>query len=124
MDFENNHQIVIDNDCYYFDIERIFQLLNYSESHKTMEREITDTYKQEEDEDGISHMNAIGKTVREISGQGNTNMDNIKYDLIKTFILKLIDSDIPSDFSKPLSFSMELCINTLIEEKILIKKNY
>ena len=124
MDFTNNNQLVINNKRYYFDVERISKFINHSDTHKIMEREIIDSYEQEEDDDGVSHMNAVGKTVREVSAQGNTNMDNIKYDLIKMFIIKLIDSDLTNDFDKPLPFGMVLCINTLIKEKILIEENY
>ena len=124
MDFDKNTQLIFNNKRYYFDVERISKFINHSDTHKIMEREIIDSYEQEEDDEGVSHMNAVGKTVREVSTQGNTNMDNIKYDLIKMFITKLIDSDISNDFEETLPFGIVLCIDKLIKEKILIEEKY
>lgn len=108
---------------YYIDIERVANFANHSDTHKLVEREIVDNYEKQKASDGTSHLDNISKTVREISSQGNTNMDNIKYDLLKLFISQLIaygtyDTEEDDD---TIPFGIALCMNTLIKEKILIE---
>ena len=110
---------------YYLDLNKIFNFINYSETHKTIEREIIDSYEENEESNEQTRLNNVGKTIREVTTSGNTNMDNIKYDLLKNIINQVItcgcyeypelstNEDVPT--------GVAICLNTLIKEKMLIE---
>lgn len=111
---------------YYIDINRVASFANHSDTHKLVEREIVDNYECKHNGDGTSRLDNTTKTVREVSSQGNTNMDNIKYDLLKLFITQLIgyglfDDNDEEGTEESIPFGIALCMNTLIKEKILIE---
>ena len=97
---------------YVFDINKISEFVNYSDKNTSKEIEILDNY------EGAK---VINKTVRELTTPANAQIDNIKYDLIKTFISVILgytDVDVAED---ELPFGVAICFNTLINEKFLVK---
>lgn len=109
--------IKIDGTEYVFDIDKIVDFFNYSDKTSSKETEILDNY-----EFTGEGMNKTSKSIRELTTAGNMQTDNIKYDLIKTFIFRLTDYDDAGryvDNIEDLPFGAKLCFNTLINEGFL-----
>lgn len=106
--------IEIDNKYYIFDLERICDFVSISNKMETKEKEILDDYK-----DGI----LSGKTIRELTTQGNAQIDNIRYDLIKTFILEIITYDNVVTNLYDMPFGLQISWNTLLHNGILKEIN-
>ena len=99
---------------YYFDVEKICQYINYSDKTDVKELEILDTY-----EEGKN----VGKTVRELTTPGNAQIDNIKYDLIKTLLIQIITYEGEVVALEDIPFGTKLAFNTLIQEGFLVEVN-
>lgn len=102
--------ITIDDTIYIFDIEAIYDFVNYSDRVETKEKEIIDSYEGSK---------VVGKTIRELTAPGNAAIDNIKYDLVKTFLIQVItyEGDVITLADVP--FGTKLAINTLIANGFL-----
>ncbi len=98
---------------YVIDLKRVFELCFSSENADKREQEITDGY---EIEHGTNNLIPMTKMVREIKSKNNGNYDNLRYDLVKTMILVLFNSK-----NEILSFGEDLCMKTLINEKIIVE---
>ena len=97
---------------YAFDVNKISEYVNYSDNNKSVEKEILDSY-----EGGKN----ISKTIRELSIPGNQQIDNIKYDLVKTFIIQVLTFDENVRDFDELPFGTKLAINTLIMGGFLVE---
>ena len=101
----------------YFDLNKICEFIQYSENHKIKETEIIDTIDNSlEQSDG----ERILKTVRDTIMASNQQVDNIRYDLVKTLLLTIIESNV--DFSNEedkFTIGEQLAINTLVKNKML-----
>lgn len=98
--------IFIGDKCYTFDIDKISEAVIYSDKTESKEQEILDTY-----ENG----KVVGKTIRELKTPGNSQIDNIKYDLIKTFIIQVIAyEEVEITDLDDLPFGTKIAMNTLI----------
>lgn len=127
-----NRSVFIDGREYYFNLKRIWEIL-FSTGDKTeKEKEIVNTYDQGE---GDEDLKLSSKIVRELTSPTATQYETIKYDLLKTFIIQLItfsdktkienvDIEIPIVNIDFLPLGTRMVFNTLIEEQILIKKEY
>lgn len=98
------------NGEYIFNIDKISEFVNYSDKSTSKETEIIDNYEG---------ARIIGKTIRELKTPGNAQIDNIKYDLIKTLISTIISYDIGDGDNLPIG--IQICVNTLIKEGFLVK---
>jgi hypothetical protein len=68
---------------YYLDVKAILNFISYSDTH-SKEIEIIDKYEKDENK----NFNTAEKTIKEITTSGDSNMDNISYDLVrKNFIM-------------------------------------
>lgn len=105
---------------YYLDIKAILNFINYSDTHSNKETEIIDRYEKDENK----NLSSAEKTIREITSYGNTNMDNISYDLIKILIGQVLSWGYDSELSEmeTIPFGLKIAINTLTKEKLLIEK--
>lgn len=105
---------------YYLDIKAILNFINYSDTHSNKETEIIDRYEKDENK----NLSSAEKTIREITSYGNTNMDNISYDLIKILIGQVLSWGYDSEISEmeAIPFGLKIAINTLIKEKLLLEK--
>lgn len=97
---------------YAFDVDKICAYVNYSDNSQTVEKEILDSY-----EGGKN----ISKTIRELTGPGNQQIDNIKYDLIKTFIIQVLTFDENVNDFEDVPFGTKLAINSLIMGGFLVE---
>jgi hypothetical protein len=107
---------------YYLDVKAILNFINYSDTHNNKETEIVDRYEKDENK----NFNAAEKTIREITSYGNTNMDNISYDLIKILLGQILswgyDQEQIEQDSQTLPFGLKVAFNTLLKEKLLLEK--
>lgn len=104
---------------YYLDVKAILEFINYSGSHSNKETEIIDRYEKDENK----NLNAAEKTIREITSYGDTNIDNISYDLIKILIAQVLSwgYEVEQE-TQYLPFGLKIAMNTLLKEKLLLKK--
>lgn len=100
-----------------FNIEKIKDICFISASQKSGEREITEVYGGEDRDD----MEITSKIIREIKSQGDNQTDMIMYDLVKLFIVRLLENGevVRDDF--PMDFSTSLALNTMIRWNLLIE---
>ena len=110
-----DYYITVDGKSYAFDLKAIEKFCLKSSGEKDVENEITETY--ERDDDGLA---ISGKIVREIKTNGNPQNDMIIYDIIKLFIIRLLDN--ASTMGElQVDFSTSLALNTLIKWKLLVE---
>lgn len=101
----------------YFDLAKICEFIEHSDKHKVKETEIIDTIDNSQEQVPGER---ILKTVRENIVQSNQQIDNIRYDLIKTLMLIITESQINSDDENAqFNIGEQLAINTLIKNKML-----
>lgn len=104
---------------YVFDMGKICQFVIYSDKTSSKEHEVLDNY---EINDG-NKIELVSKSVRELNGRGNEQIDNIKYDFIKMFIdLILTYNEYPRQLDE-LPFGVKIAFETLINEEFLIPIN-
>lgn len=129
----DNNSVIIDGREYYFSLKKICEFISYRTEKTEKEKEVVDSY---DFDDVTENVKLSSKIVREVTTPNDTQFDNIKYDLIKTFIIQIITySDkakvhLPDDddFELPvinidyMPVGTRIVFNTLVEEGILIKK--
>lgn len=105
---------------YYLDIKAILNFINYSDTHSNKETEIVDRYEKDENK----NLSSAEKTIREITSYGNTNMDNISYDLVKILLGQVLSWGYETEQieTETIPFGLKIAINTLLKEKLLIEK--
>lgn len=102
---------------YAFDFNKIMEFVDFSRDMTSTEREILDTY---DISDGInSGGKVVTKTIRELVSPSNFQMDSIRYDLVKTFIIEILSFE--GDFEREATDGLKIAINTLINEKLLVE---
>lgn len=101
----------------YFDLEEICKFVTYSDKNKTTETETITNY----DIDEFSKYTVNNKSISEKTIPSNMQIDTIRYDLVKTLMLKLIDEEIFKNEmeEQTFSFGAQLAITTLKEFKML-----
>jgi hypothetical protein len=106
---------------YYLDVKAILNFISYSDTH-SKEIEIIDKYEKDENK----NFNTAEKTIKEITTSGDSNMDNISYDLVKILVGQILswgyDVDPTEQDNQNLPFGLKVAFNTLIKEKLLLKK--
>ena len=118
--------ISIQDKKYCLDINRISDFVNYSDSHLAKESEIIDTYGINNDAVTTNYkgIDVVSKSIREVTTQGNVQLDNIRYDLIKTLITQIMGFDYDENkYKNEIPFGLEIALNTLIKEGFLIEIN-
>lgn len=103
---------------YIFDIKKIVEFVNYSDKNQIKEQEITDV--MEIGDDGGFEITS--KAIRETTSAGNPQIDNIKYDLVKNFILQVISFEEYDGNNLP--FGLTIVMDTLIYEGFLKEVKY
>lgn len=126
---------MIDGTEYYFNLKKIFEFISYRTDKTEKQKEVVDSYDRSEEDEGEIKLSS--KIVREITSPNESQYDNIKYDLVKTFIIQLITFDekttIPTgEDDKSIELPIinvnfmplgtRIVFNTLVEEGLLIKK--
>lgn len=111
----------IDDKVYYLNLDALFALISETPNNEKMiNTTITQFYGEDE-----SNANQ-GKEIVETKSSLNETMNNVRYDFIKYIISCLLSNGLNNDGSQfmimhlgELSFGQTLCLNTLIEYKIL-----
>ena len=126
MKSNSDSLVIIGNKKYAFDLSKIKDFCLMSDKEKGGEVEIMEVHEPNE----RGNLTLSSKTVHEVKGSGNPQNDTIMYDLIKVFIVTLLNSEI--DVNSPektvishMDFATRLAFNTLIEMGFLyeIKEN-
>lgn len=103
---------------YAFDLDAIKKACLVSADQNGKETEVTEAYETDEE----NKLTLSSKIVRDIKSTGNPQNDMIIYDVVKLFIIRLIDnSSLESEFE--MDFSTALAINTLIKWGMLVEIN-
>ena len=108
-------------------LQEICKFIEYSDNNKIKETEIivnTDSSLDILNSEGVNQT-ISNKSVRDTTISANSQIDNIRYDLIKTLILKLLDDEsyIKDEKDGQTYFSMgtQIALNTLIEHNMIKK---
>lgn len=102
---------------YAFDLDEIKKFCLISSDQSGREKEITEAYEFNEE---TSQLTLTSKIDREVKGTGNPQNDMIIYDIVKLFIMALLDNQaITEEFV--MDFSTSLAINTLIKWNMLVE---
>jgi len=112
-DSKLNENLVMDLDS----IKR-FVFEEDSNTSKTHDNEITETYA--EDEEG--KMTLLNRVIHEVKGSDFSNKESIRYDLIKTFLSMLDAMEINNDIT-PMSFGQRIVLNTMINYGLIKEIN-
>lgn len=103
---------------YAIDLIKLEEACLISDNQKNNEKEITEAY--ERDSDGNITMSS--RIIREVKTAGNSQNDMIIYDLIKLFVIRLMENTLLEHEFEP-DFSTSLAFNTLINWGILKEIN-
>lgn len=110
-------EIKINGSEYYFNINKVCDFFDTA-GKNDKEKEIVDNYEQ--DDEGSLQLST--KIIREFSSPNSSQFDNIKYDLLKTFIIQIITyASTEVDIDK-MPLGTRLAFNTMVEEGFLVKK--
>ena len=102
---------------YAFDMNKIKDICVESSNDEDAENEITTTF--EKDDNG--NLEISGKLIREIKSGSNAQNGMIIYDVIKLFIIRIMDNTEIMEEHSEVDFSTSLALNTLINCGILIE---
>lgn len=112
---------VIGNKKYAFDLEKIKNFCLTSDKEKGGEVEVMEVH--EPNSTGVLEL--ASKTVHEVKGTGNPQNDTIMYDLIKSFVVTLLSTEIKgykeAEVMSSMDFSTRLSFNTMINMGFLIE---
>lgn len=86
---KNELEFNLDGRNYYFDLKQacLFVTDGKEGGNGRVEREILNNYEIEDPDEGLT---ISSKSVREVTGPSDGTMDNIRYDLLKLFIIQII----------------------------------
>ena len=123
---DNNHLLTIGNKIYAFDLEKIKNFCLTSDKEKGGEVEIMEVHEP----DDRGNLTLSSKTVHEVKSTGNPQNDTIMYDLIKVFIVAILNGEIDADNDEnkviaQMDVATRLAFNTMLEMGFLyeIKRN-
>ena len=113
---KTNSLLIIGDKKYAFDLTKIKDFCLTSDKEKGGEVEIMEVHEP----DDRGNLALSSKTVHEVKSTGNPQNDTIMYDLIKVFVVTLLNCEI--DVNNPgntvianMDFSTRLAFNTMIE---------
>lgn len=103
---------------YAFDLDAIKKFCLISSDQNGKETEVTEGY--DTNEDGALTLSS--KILREVKSNGNPQNDMIIYDVVKLFIMRLLENNSSEhEFNCDIDFSTALAINTMLKWKMLIE---
>lgn len=114
--------IEINGKNYYININKVFEIVEYSDKTEKREQEITDGYELVEvsgkngKPTGEQKLSPISKLVREIKGPADSQIDNLRYDFLKMLIASVISYE-----EEAIDFGTAICINSLVNSGILVE---
>lgn len=86
-------------------LDKVFDYINYSSKNSATEKEVAETF-----EDTLSN-----RTVREVTTRGSEQMDNIRYDFVKTLIFQWLAWNDKFDDNEVSEDSYNVIENTLLK---------
>lgn len=98
---------------YALNLKKIFEYVSYYDKNEKQEKEICNIYSRDNNGD----VNLVSKQVKEITAPGDSQVDNIRYDMIKTLLVDVMNIAIGEE----MSLSNVISLNTLINEGLLIE---
>lgn len=105
--------ITIEGKTYVLDLEQVYDFINFSSTHESKEKEVITNFT----EAGI----VDERSVRELTTPANSQIDNIKYDLVKMLIIQVLTYDEKEIESlEAMPFGTQLAFLTLINEGFLV----
>lgn len=116
-----NNMFVLNGKRYAMDIVKIKNFCLTSDKEKGGQVEVMEV--QEPGDNGL--LGVVSKTVHEVKSTGNPQNDTIAYDLIKLFIVTLLDTDVKYDVNTldNMSIGMRLAFNTMLEAGLIYEIN-
>jgi hypothetical protein len=121
MDKKIETLFVMGGKKYAFDLEKIKNYCLTSDKEKGGEVEVMEVH--EPNERGVLEL--ASKTVHEIKSTGNPQNDTIMYDLIKSFVMLLLSSEIKgheeAEVLSSMDFATRLSFNTMVNMGFLIE---
>ena len=111
----SNTFCTIDGKKYAFNLQKIKDFCLTSDKEKGGEVEVMEVH--EPNTSGVLEL--ASKTVHEVKSSGNPQNDTIMYDLIKLFVVTLLDSEIKgkheAEVFSQMDFATGLSFNTMLE---------
>jgi hypothetical protein len=109
---------------YVLDLDKLNKYIFESQFTKNSETELVEVYEMsKEDEDEEKELMLTNKSIRDVKTKGNIQIDNIKYDLVKTFIEEFFET--PSTVTQEsATFGFIIAFNTLLNQGILTEVQY
>ena len=101
---------------YAVDIQAIKDFCLVGKDENLREHELTESY---EWDDEVNEMQITNRITRDVKG-GNEQNDMIVYDLVKLFLIRLLDNASPSN-EFDMDFSTSLALNTLIKFGMVVE---
>lgn len=112
----------IDDKVYYLNLDTLFTMIAETPNNEKIVNTTITQYYGGEEQENINN----GKEITETKSNMNETMNNVKYDFIKYLVSCLLSNGYGSEGSpisimrfRDLSVGQVLCLNTLIEYKIL-----
>lgn len=97
------------------DLDAIFKYVCQSNNKEIIEKEITDQY---EIPDGEISPRQTAKLVKEVTTPMGTELDNIRYDFVKTLVIMLLNCE-ETISGMPASYGTALAFNTLYAKNLI-----
>lgn len=105
---------------YGFDLKKIISFISNSKENK--ETEILDNYDSDND---AGEIKLVSKQIRESKSNGLTQIETLKYDMVKMLMSILLDTDITTNTDNIEEFDLgtSLAFNTLLNEGFIFEIN-
>lgn len=110
-----NSVVVFNGRKYAFNLEKIKDFCLVSDKERGGQVEVMEV--QEPNDNGM--LGIVSKTTHEVKGTGNPQNDSITYDLMKLFIVTLLDNEMKGTTETEMTFPIRLSFNTLLENGFL-----
>lgn len=108
-----NEEILINGDMYVFDIDKIMEYVEQTQNKEIKEKEITDIFEYNKN---TSKVELSSKANKEVTTYRDTQIENLKYDFIKTLVMYVCNIE------DGMSFGINIAFNTLVNKGFLVKK--
>ena len=116
--FEGKDSFEYNGETYVFDLDAIFDYVCISSEKDIIEKEITDQYELVDNKTPKQ----VAKLVKEVKTPMSADLDNIRYDLVKTLIILLLNTD-ESIGEEPITYGGKMALYTLISKGLIKKVN-
>jgi hypothetical protein len=124
---KNNNMIIHNGLEYKFDIDAMVKFIFKSNQETNSETEISEGYEFDKDSDDPVQ---VSKVLREIKSKGNSQNDSIRYDILKSFMIPVLNAEwvntvtVEGDegLEVVVPFGTQVALSTLIGSGFLVLK--